>query len=73
MTLKSITFGIVHHAHSTRAHCPTMVSNFKLSSGTVCLPRFCRLYQCSNAFGRSPQIFGFSLYILPALRQNLVK
>ena len=37
MALESTTCGIVHHARRTRAHCPTMVSSFKLSSGTVCL------------------------------------
>ena len=37
MALDSTTCGIVHHARRTRAHCPTMVSSFKLSSGTVCL------------------------------------
>ena len=46
---------IVHHACRTQTHCPTMVSSFKLSSGTACLPRFCHFYQCSNAFGRKPQ------------------
>ena len=43
MALESTTCGIVHHARRTRAHCPTMVSSFKLSSGTVCLLGFsCR-------------------------------
>ena len=43
MALESTTCGIVHHAHRTRAHCPTMVLSFKLSSGTVCLLGFsCR-------------------------------
>ena len=43
MALESTTCGIVHHAGRTRAHCPTMVSSFKLSSGTVCLLGFsCR-------------------------------
>ena len=43
MALESTTCGIVHHARQTRAHCPTMVSSFKLSSGTVCLLGFsCR-------------------------------
>ena len=63
MTLKSIICGIVHHAHQTRAYCPTMVSSFKLLLGIVCSPRFCRFYQCSNAWGRSPQILNFSLFI----------
>ena len=40
MALESTTCGIVHHACRTRAHCPTMVPSFKLSSGTVCLPGF---------------------------------
>ena len=44
------------------AHCPTMISSFQLSSGTVCLPRFCRFYLYSNVSGRSPQIIDFSLY-----------
>ena len=43
MALKSAICGIVHHARRTRAHCQTMVSSFKLSSGTICLPRFCRI------------------------------
>ena len=43
MALKSTICGIVCHAHQTHAHCLTMVSNFKLLSGTVCLLRFiCR-------------------------------
>ena len=43
MALESTICGIVHHARRTRAHCPTMVSSFKLSSGTVCLLGFsCR-------------------------------
>ena len=43
MALESTTCGIVHHARRTRVHCPTMVSSFKLSSGTVCLLGFsCR-------------------------------
>ena len=43
MALESTTCGIVHHARRTPAHCPTMVSSFKLSSGTVCLLGFsCR-------------------------------
>ena len=43
MALESTTCGIVHHARRTRAHCPSMVSSFKLSSGTVCLLGFsCR-------------------------------
>ena len=43
MALESTSCGIVHHARRTRAHCPTMVSSFKLSSGTVCLLKFsCR-------------------------------
>ena len=33
---------IVHHTRRTRAHCPTMVLSFKLSSETVCVPRLCR-------------------------------
>ena len=48
MALESTTCGIVHHARRTRAHCPTMVSSFKLSSGTVAVP-----YQCSLALGRN--------------------
>ena len=40
MALKSTICAIVHHACRTRAHCPTIVSSFKLSSGTICLPRF---------------------------------
>ena len=40
MALKPTKCAIVHHACRTLAHCQTMVSNFKLSSGTVCLPRF---------------------------------
>ena len=51
--------GIVHHARRTRAHCETMSSNLKLSSGTVCLARFCHFYECSNASGRSSQILRF--------------
>ena len=43
---------VVHHARRTRAHCPTMVSSFKLSSEAICLPRFCRFYQCSKASSR---------------------
>ena len=43
MALESTTCGIVHHTRRTRAHCPTMVSSFKLSSGTICLLEFsCR-------------------------------
>ena len=41
MSLKSTICDIVHHACRTQAHYPTMVSSFKLSLGTVCLPRFC--------------------------------
>ena len=40
MALKTTNYVIVHHACRTRAHCPTMVSSFKLSSGTLCLPGF---------------------------------
>ena len=43
MAIERTTCGIVHHARRTRAHCPSMVSSFKLSSGTVCLLGFsCR-------------------------------
>ena len=42
MSLKSIIYDIVHHACQSRAHCPTMISSFKLFLGTVCLSRFCR-------------------------------
>ena len=38
MALESTTCGIVHHARQTRAHCPTMVSSFKLSSEILYLP-----------------------------------
>ena len=41
MSLRSTIYDIVHHACRTQAHCSTMVSSFKLSLGTVCLPRFC--------------------------------
>ena len=57
MTLKNIISGIVHHARRTRAHCPTMVSSFKLSSRTVRLSKFCPFCKFSNASGRGPQIF----------------
>ena len=67
MALESTTCGIVHHARRTRAHCPTMVSSFKLSSGTVCLLGFscraghirkgkykiCGSYQVQNCTGRN--------------------
>ena len=67
MALESTTCGIVHHACRTRAHCPTMVSSFKLSSGTVCLLGFscraghirkgkykiCGSYQVQNCTGRN--------------------
>ena len=42
MALKSIICAIVDHAHRTRAHCPTMVSNFKLLHSPVCLLRLIR-------------------------------
>ena len=35
MALYSTIYGIVHRERRTRAHCPTMVLSFKLSSGTV--------------------------------------
>ena len=67
MALESTTCGIVHHARRTRAHCPTMVSSFKLSSGTVCLLGFscraghirkgkykiCGSYQVQDCTGRN--------------------
>ena len=67
MALESITCGIVHHACQTRAHCPTMVLSFKLSSGTVCLLGFscraghirkgkykiCGSYQVQDCTGRN--------------------
>ena len=53
MALESTTCGIVHHARRTRAHCPTMVSSFKLSSGTVVRDAQFRSYQCSLALGRN--------------------
>ena len=67
MALESTTCGIVHHARRTRAHCPTMVSSFKLSSGTVCLIGFscraghirkgkykiCGSYQVQDCTGRN--------------------
>ena len=65
--------GIVLQAHQTQAYGLTMGTSFKLSSGTVCLPRFFRFYQCSNTSGTSPQILNFFLHMLPALRQNLGK
>ena len=67
MALESTTCGIVHHARRTRAHCPTIVSSFKLSSGTVCLLGFscraghirkdkykiCGSYQVQDCTGRN--------------------
>ena len=67
MALESTICGIVHHARRTRAHCPTMVSSFKLSSGTVCLLGFscraghirkgkykiCNSYQVQDCTGRN--------------------
>ena len=67
MALESTICGIVHHARRTRAHCPTMVSSFKLSSGTVCLLGFscraghiikdkymiCGSYQVQDCTGRN--------------------
>ena len=67
MALESTTCGIVHHARRTRAHCPTMVLSFKLSSGTVCLLGFscraghirkgkykiCGSYQVQDCTGRN--------------------
>ena len=67
MALESTTCGTVHHARRTRAHCPTMVSSFKLSSGTVCLLGFscraghirkgkykiCGSYQVQDCTGRN--------------------
>ena len=67
MALESTTCGIVHHARRTRAHCPTMVSSFKLSSGTVCLlglscraghirkgkNKICGSYQVQDCTGRN--------------------
>ena len=67
MALESTTCGIVHHARRTRAHCPTMVSSFKLSSGTICLLGFscraghirkgkykiCGSYQVQDCTGRN--------------------
>ena len=67
MALESTTCGILHHARRTRAHCPTMVSSFKLSSGTVCLLGFscraghirkgkykiCGSYQVQDCTGRN--------------------
>ena len=66
MALKSTVCGIVRHARRTR-----LIS--KLLSPTVYITRFYRFYQCSNASGRNPQIFDFSLYKSPALPQNLIK
>ena len=43
MALKNTICVVVHHACQTQAHFQTMVSSFKLLSGTVCLPRFCRI------------------------------
>ena len=41
MALKKNTCGVVYHACQARAHCPTMVSTFKILLRTVSLPRFC--------------------------------
>ena len=46
-------------ARRTRSQCQTMVSSFKLSSGTVCSLRFFCVYQCSSASDGSSQIFFF--------------
>ena len=61
MALKTTISVIVHHACRTRVHCPIMVSSFKLSTGPVCLPRFCHFWS-SNASGKNPLILDFSLY-----------
>ena len=39
--LKSPICGIVYHACQTLVHCPSIVSSFELSSGTICLLRLC--------------------------------
>ena len=62
VALKTTICIIVQHACRTRAYCPTMISSFKFSLGTVCLT-FCRFNQYSNASNRNPQIVDFSLYI----------
>ena len=61
MSLTSIIYDIVHHACQIQVHCPTMISSFKLSLGTVCLPRLCcragyRLYIKKNRI-----LVGFNL------------
>ena len=61
MALKTTICVVVYHAGRTRAHSPTMVLRFELSSGAVCLPKFGRFHDCNNASGRSPQIVDLSL------------
>ena len=89
MALESTICGIVHHARRTRAHCPTMVSSFKLSSGTVCLLGFscraghirkgkykiCSSYQCSLALGRNHKsyIYPFLYDINNKTNKNKIK
>ena len=71
MALKNTIGVIVHHAYQTQAHCPTMVSSFQLSSGTICLLRFCRFYTCSNVSGRNPQIVDFFIHMTDIIYDQL--
>ena len=82
MAQASTICGIVHHARRTRAHCPTMVSSFKLSSGTVCLLGFscraghirkgkykiCGSYQVQDCTGRNGKC---KSYFLHSILNNL--
>ena len=62
MTLKSIISALyITHAKPELAWPWFRILNSL--SGTVCLPKFCRIYQCSNASDKIPKIVDFSLYI----------
>ena len=60
MSPNSTICDIVHHACRTRAHCPTIISNFKLSLRTVCLPRFCHIADQIHK-EKSCRLVGFNL------------